>query len=255
MSFTRTGDPEQWTSRWAAVLLGMVASFLIVSCGGRHAGAEEPVAAAIVAPPPEYEMRKMPESASAAPMASDSSAPVLPPPPPKKSKVMQPVFSNDKGVSTIVGTVGAVFKVAGATLHIPEDALRDGKDIRFAPSRTVPTKGEPARLGTAFDIGPALASAGPPFELVLPLPPDAGDVVLVTVVRSKTKDGKPKADVSTLVPKGADPSKHEALFELAELPDGDVFLAVKPVSTSSPETRAAPSVAPPTASANARPQR
>jgi hypothetical protein len=255
MSFTRTRDTEQWTSRCAAVLLGMVASFLFVACGGRHAEAEKPAAPAIVAPPPEYEMRKMPESASAAPMASDSAAPAPLPPPAKKSKAMQPVFSNDKGVSTIVGTVGAVFKVAGATLHIPEDALRDGKDVRFAPSRTVPTKGEPARLGTAFDIGPALASAGPPFELVLPLPPDAGDVVLVTVVRSKTKDGKPKTDVSTLAPKSTDPSKHEALFELAELPEGDAFLAAKPASTSSPEASAAPSAAPPAASVTARPQR
>jgi hypothetical protein len=238
------------------LLLGLAASLLSAGCGGRHAEAGKPATAAIHAPPPEFEMGKMPETASAKPEAWDAGAPpkAAPPEPVKKRKEMQPSFSNDKGVSTIVGTHGALFRVAGATLRIPRDALKDGKDIRFAPSRTAPAKEAPARLGPAFDLGPALASAGPPYELTLPLPADAGDVVLVIVVRSKTKEGKPKIDVTLLAPKSVDASTHEALFELAALPEGDVCLAKRPPGwTASPEPGPAPSTAAPGAAPSPAP--
>jgi hypothetical protein len=255
MTFARILDPEHRKSRHSALVLGMAAGFLFAGCGGRQAEAEKPVAPATIASPPEYEMSKMPEARSAAPRASDAGATPAPPPPPaKKPKGMQPLFTSDKGVSTIVGTQGAVFRVAGATLRIPENALRDGKDIRFAPSRTPSAKGEPARLGAAFDIGPALPSVGPPFELVFPLPADASDIVLVTVLRSKTKDGKAKTEVSTHAPKSVDPSQHEVLFELAQLPEGDVYIAKKPLPTSSPEPSATSSAAPPAVSASAPPR-
>jgi hypothetical protein len=217
------------------------ATALLIACGGHRTEAEEPVAAApIIPPPPEYEMNKMPVPASAEPK-SDQQAPSAsaPEPPPKKLKEMQPLFSNDNGVTTIVGTHGAVFKVGGATLRIPIDALREAKDIHFATSKTTAAKGEPARLGGAFEIGPALTSIGPPFELTLPIPADAPEVALVVIMRAKEKDGKAKATVATLAPKGVDSKKHEALFELAELPEGTAYLAQKP--PSSPQASAAPS--------------
>jgi hypothetical protein len=240
-----------------ALVFAMGAGVLLAACGGSHAKDEKTATPAIISPAPEYEMSKMPEPSTAASKASDAGTASAPSPPPAKKPKrsgMQPVFANDNGVSTIVGTQGAVFKVAGATLRVLEDALRDGKDIRFAPSRTPPAKGEPARLGGAFDIGPVLASAGPPFELLLPVPADAGEIVLVTIVRSTTKDGKANTAITTVAPKSVDDGKHEALFELAALPDGSVYLAKKPASPS-PEPIVVPSAAPPAASANAPPKR
>jgi hypothetical protein len=239
-----------------ALVFGMGAGVLLTACGGSHAKDEKTETPSIISPLPEYEMSKIPEASSAAPKATEGeAAPAPPTPSAKKPKGMQPLFTNDKEVSTVVGTQGAVFRVADATLRIPADALRDGKDIHLALSPTPPAKDEPARLGTAFTVGPALASVGPPFELVLPFPADAGEVVLITLLRPKTKDKKAKTDVSTLAPKSVDPSKREALFELAALPEADVYLAKKPASSaSSPEPSATSSAAPPAASANAPPR-
>jgi hypothetical protein len=241
-----------------ALVFGMGAGILLFACGGSRANDEKPATPAIISPAPEYEMSKMPEPSTAAPTASEvGTAPAPPTPPAKKPKRsgMQPVFANDDGVSTIVGTQGAVFKVAGATLRVPEDALRDGKDIRLAPSRTPLAKGEPVRLGGAFDVGPVLTSAGPPFELLLPVPVDAGELVLVTISRSTTKDGKANTAISTIAPTSVDAGKREALFELTELRDGTVYLAKKSaLPTPSPEPTAVPATAPPATSANAPPK-
>jgi hypothetical protein len=140
-------------------------------------------------------------------------------------------------VTTVVGTLGAVIKVLRATLRIPEDALRDGKDIAFTPTNVAAPKGSPARVGGAFTVGPAMTSVGAPFELTLPFPADTGKVVLLVVSRG-AKDGKPTTEVRMVAPKRFDPGKGEAFFELPELPEGDVSLAKRPTDGSAPEESA-----------------
>ena len=203
-----------------------------IGCSGGTAGAEKPSApVANVAPPPDFEVSKMPEEPSATPPAASTTPPPAPPPEPaRKPKTMQPKFDSEKGVSTIVGTQGAVFRVGAASLRVPEEALEGGKDLHLGPSKAAAAKGEPARLGLAYEIGPAIASAGAPFELTLTFPEGTEDVVLVTIVHPAAKDPKdprPKTEITAVPPKHLDPEKHGALFELPALPEGVVYLAAR----------------------------
>jgi hypothetical protein len=147
----------------------------------------------------------------------------------------QPTFNNEQEIATTIGEGGAVMKLGAAvTLRIPEGALRDGMNIRFALSTSNPSKSAPPRLGQSFTLEPKIRSAGPPFELSFALPEGASAVDLVVRVAPDPKQKAPqKSDHRLIAPKRVDATKKLALFELEELPGADVYLTKQSAPTAS----------------------
>jgi hypothetical protein len=143
--------------------------------------------------------------------------------PEKAVRRPQPTFSNEQEIATTIGESGAVMKVGTAVLRIPEGALRDGKNVRFALSTASPSKGAPPRIGQSFTLEPKLKSAGPAFEITLSLPDGANAVDLVVA----TAQSSPKIPYRKISPKQVDAKKRQALFELEELPGADVYLTAR----------------------------
>jgi hypothetical protein len=201
-----------------------------LACGAKQqkpAGEAEPSgeSSGITAPPPQYEFNvtKEEEPVDAGPQKAEP-----PPPEPEPQKRTQPKFSSETEIETIVGESGAMMSLGtGAKLHVPDGALRDGITLRFAVGKA-PAKGAPPKSGEVYVLSPATTSKGAPFELTLPLPPDVAAVELVVAVPGDPKAKPPtKPSFKTVAAKSADPKSKVAIFELAELPGGDVYLTPK----------------------------
>jgi len=218
--------------RWLGALASAMALALAldtVSCGGskspaEQAGSEE---SAIESPPPSFEVtmpQEVEEPADGG--AAESKAEPAPSEPEKAIRRPQPTFSTDQEIATTLGESGAIIKLGAiATLRIPEGALRDGKNIRVALSSSSPSKAAPPALGPSLTLEPKLRSAGPPFEVTFSLPEGVNAVELVVpMAPDSTKKGSSKAEYRRVAPKKIDVKKKQALFELDELPGGDVYL-------------------------------
>jgi hypothetical protein len=226
---TLTGNHSTIFCRFVGVRASAMAVLLAFSpagCGGSNPQPEQATSEtqpSEKAPPPAFDvtMSEMPDETEETPDPSSAATKEVPKTsePEKTVRRPQPTFSNDQEIATTIGESGAVMKIGtAAMLRIPEGALRDGKNVRFSLSASGPSKTAPPPIGQSFALEPKLRSAGAAFEITFSIPEGANAVELVIMAAPG------KSEYRKLSPKRVDAKKKQALFELEELPGGDVYL-------------------------------
>jgi hypothetical protein len=171
-------------------------------------------------PPPQFEMSvpEVVEVEAGAPDAPDPSAEA-----PKRRP--QPKYEDEREVKTTIGESGAVFRVGGAVLRIPEEALRRGVNLSLAVQPVGGGKAD-GRVGKIYVVGRGVKSHSTPFELSLPLATDAGTVKLVIQRKWKPK-GQKNFERKIVEPRSIDAAGAAALFELPFLYKGEYWLTTQ----------------------------
>lgn len=161
--------------------------------------AAAPVVAASAATPAAPAPAKGAEpSASSAPAKADSATFQLV----TKTADGRPMvqYMGEKGLTTTLGVHGGVLKAgAGATLRVPDGALREGLNVTL--ELDAKARGPRGAVGLIYKIGPQVASRGPKFQLVLAVPAGVkSPSFALEVVTADAKTGKPKSDWQVLAP-------------------------------------------------------
>lgn len=129
------------------------------------------------------------------------------------------------GITTTLGHNGGILKIGEATLRIPDGALRDGMNVTFALAPK--TKGPQKALGPVYKVGPKVHSAGPKFQIALPIPQGAGPLGFAVEMEGRDeKTGKPKLEWQSVAATKVflDIEPPIALLEVEGLFDGHVTL-------------------------------
>ena len=193
------------------------------ACGGdpSERKAAAPEAMKDKPPPPQFEFQ-VPETEYV-----EAGAPDGPDPSETKPKAKpQAKYEDAKEIKTTVGEGGALYRLGGdAVLRIPEETLRQGKNVYFA---IVSGAGKAdGRVGNVYAFEKGVFSHGPPFELTLPMPLEAGAVKLVILRKWKPKKAKTYERI-VVEPKAIDTAKGTAYFELTRLYKSEIWLTTKP---------------------------
>lgn len=214
----------------------------LVACGGSSspppaAPTPEP-AAPEVAPAPAAEVTEAEAPAETTP-APSAEAPVEAPPAEAKASGEQSIklikttsagrpmvqYVESTGITTTLGHNGGILKLGDATLRIPDGALREGLNVTFALAPKV--KGPAKAIGSVYKVAPDVHTAGPRFQIVLPVPAGKGAVgfaVELSKVDEKTR--KPTTAWETVTPTKifTDSEPNLALLEVDGLFEGHVTL-------------------------------
>lgn len=134
-------------------------------------------------------------------------------------------YVEGNGITTTLGHNGGILKIGEATLRIPDGALREGMNVTFALAPKV--KGPEKAKGAIYKLAPKVHSAGPRFQIVLPVPQGAGPLgfaVELSSVDEKTRKAKTEWQVVAPTKVFADSDPKLALLEVDALFEGHVTL-------------------------------
>lgn len=205
----------------------------LVACGGASTPPAAPPFAPTPVSAPEPMAEPEPEAAldpEPAP-SRDATEPEAEAPPKvdlvKTTAAGRPMvqYVDSQALTTTLGQNGGILKLSEATLRIPDGALREGLNVTFALAPKV--KGPAEAIGAVYKVSPDVRSAGPKFQIALPVPAGAGPIGFALELQKfdeKTRKAKTAWEVVAPTKIFTDIDPPVALLELDALFDGHVTL-------------------------------